>query len=237
MDIKVRRAQTGSLLVEILGEDAGSKANSLAARLGSLFSSRKGVKIIRPIRRTELHLLDLDDFVTAKEIAEAVAQRGQIQTGDVRVGPLRPGRGGLNTAWVQCSETCVDLLQKDGGLRIGWSRVRIVPLTKRRLQCYRCFAIVHTRVNCRSATDRSRGCFNCGKEGHTAVVCRLTVRCVQQGTLRLNIEPEEKDASLIIAQCELWLPWTRMMFTTTVGNRALPFPHLGMFPLRRREWR
>lgn len=52
-----------------------------------------------------------------------------------------------------------------------------MPLAKRRLQCYRCFAIGHTRVNYRSEVDRSGGCFSCSKEDHTAVGCRAPPHC------------------------------------------------------------
>ena len=129
------------------------------------------------VRRTEFRLLDLDESVTAEEIRAAVAARGKTLPNDVRVGPLRPSRGGLNCAWLQCPETCADLLQKDGRLRVGWSRVRLIPLAKRKLQCYRCFAVGHTRANCRSTLDKSSGCFNCGEEGHTAVNCRASSHC------------------------------------------------------------
>ena len=175
-DTRVRRAQTGGLLVEIPGEDAGSKADTLVSRLDSLFKNRTGIKVIRPIRRLEFRLLDLDESVTIREIAEAVAARGNVQSSDVRVGPLRPGRGGLNTVWIQCPVMCAEQILKEG-LRIGWSKVRVVPLAKRRLQCYRCFAVGHTRVNCRSAVDRSGVCFNCGREGHTAVGCKAPPHC------------------------------------------------------------
>ena len=72
--------------------------------------------MVRPIRRTEFCLLDLDESVTAEEIRAAVAARGKALSNDIRVGPLRPGRGGLNSAWLQCPETCAELLQRDGGL-------------------------------------------------------------------------------------------------------------------------
>lgn len=83
----------------------------------------------------------------------------------------------MNTAWIQCPITCAEGFTKTGGLRIGWSKIRVVPLAKRRLQCYRCLAVGHTRVNCRSAIDRSNIYFNCGKEGHKAGGCRTSPHC------------------------------------------------------------
>lgn len=55
--------------------------------------------------------------------------------------------------------------------------MRLIPLARRRLQCYRCFAVGHTRANCKSTVDRSNGCFKCGKEGHTAIGCRASPHC------------------------------------------------------------
>ena len=73
---------------------------------------------MRPVRKAEFRLLYLDSVMTV-EITEAVAARGKVQLDDIRVGPLRPNRGGLNTAWMQCSKSYYDLLQKDGDLRVG----------------------------------------------------------------------------------------------------------------------
>ena len=98
------------------------------------------------IRNTEFRLLNLDESVTAEEIKEIVAARGKMQLSDIRVGPLRPARDGLNTAWLQCPVTCAELLQRDGSLRVGWSRVRMIPLVRKRLQCYKYFAVGHTRM-------------------------------------------------------------------------------------------
>ena len=67
----------------------------MAERLNSLFKDREGVRVVR---RTEFRLLDLDESVTAEEIRAAVAARGKTLPNDVRVGPLRPSRGGLNCA-------------------------------------------------------------------------------------------------------------------------------------------
>jgi len=53
-----------------------SKADSLASRLGTLFKDRKGIRVVRPVRKVEFYLLDLDDSVTASEIVEAVVVRG-----------------------------------------------------------------------------------------------------------------------------------------------------------------
>ena len=77
--------------------------------------------MVRPVRKTEFCLLDLDESVTAEEIKEVIAARRKMQLSDIHVGLLRPGRDGLNTAWLQCPVTCTELLQREGSLRVGWS--------------------------------------------------------------------------------------------------------------------
>ena len=89
-----------------------SKMDSLG--MGFLFKDRSEIKIVRPIRKVEFRLLDLDESVTVGEIVEAVMARGSAQSGDIRVGPLKPGKIGLNRVW----SDYICRLQKDGGLRI-----------------------------------------------------------------------------------------------------------------------
>lgn len=55
---------------------------------------------------------------------------------------------------------------------------RVIPLAKRRLQYFRCFAVGHTRTNCLSLIDRTSWCFKCGgNDGHKAIGCNLPPRC------------------------------------------------------------
>ncbi|KYN21053.1 hypothetical protein ALC57_06592, partial [Trachymyrmex cornetzi] len=174
---RIRKAQAGGLLIEIPGgEEAGAKAEALVDRLKGVLAEseyKEGVQVVRQMRRAEIRLVDIDQSVTAEEVAEAVAKSGQSQTADIRVGPLRPGRGGLNVVWVQCPLLCANRLLGEGRLKVGWTTAGVVPLAKRRLQCFRCFAVGHTRANCLSQVDRSTWCFQCGgSDGHRAAGCR-----------------------------------------------------------------
>ncbi|XP_018377266.1 PREDICTED: uncharacterized protein LOC108770270 [Trachymyrmex cornetzi] len=179
---RIRKAQAGGLLIEIPGGDeAGTKAEALVDKLKGVLAEsefKEEVKVVRPMRRAEMRLVDIDQSVTAEEVAEAVARSGQVQTADIRVGPLRPGRGGLNAAWVQCPLSCANKILGEGRLRVGWTMAGVVPLAKRRLQCFRCFAVGHTRNNCLSQVDRSTWCFQCGSgDGHRAAACRKPPKC------------------------------------------------------------
>ncbi|KYN14462.1 hypothetical protein ALC57_13334, partial [Trachymyrmex cornetzi] len=87
-------------------------------------------------------------------------------------------RGGLNAVWVQCPLACANRLLGDGRIRVGWTMAGMVPLAKRRLQCFRCFAVGHTRANCQSQVDRTSWCFQCGgNDGHKAAGCRKSPKC------------------------------------------------------------
>ena len=179
---RIRKAQADGLLIEIPGgEEAGAKAEALVNRLKTVLAEsefKDRVSVVRPVRRAEVRLVDVDQSVSAEEVVKAVATIGEVSTTDIRTGPFRPGRGGLNMVWVQCPLVCANRLIKSGRIRLGWSSAGIVPLAKRRLQCFRCLAVGHTRVNCQSGVDRSTWCFQCGRnDGHRAASCRLPPHC------------------------------------------------------------
>ncbi|XP_011062989.1 PREDICTED: uncharacterized protein LOC105151143 [Acromyrmex echinatior] len=174
------------LLIEIPGgEEAGAKAEALVDRLKAVLAEsdfKDRVSVVRPVRRAEIRLINVDQSVTAEEVIKAVATIGEVPTTDIRIGPFRPGRVGLNMIWVQCPLTCANKLIKVGRIRLDWSSASIVPLAKRRLQCFRCLTVGHTRMNCQSMVDRSAWCFHCGgNDGHRAASCRLPPHCPVYG--------------------------------------------------------
>ncbi|XP_018377450.1 PREDICTED: uncharacterized protein LOC108770382 [Trachymyrmex cornetzi] len=149
---RIRKAQTGGLLIEIpSGEEAGAKAEALVDRLKTVIAESefgKKVSVIRPVQRAEVRLIDVDQSATVEEVIAAVSECGKVPVTSIRAGPSRQGRGGLNTIWVQCPLSGANLLLSSGKLRVGWTMAKVVPLAKRRLQCFRCLAVGHTRTNC-----------------------------------------------------------------------------------------
>ncbi|KYN23203.1 hypothetical protein ALC57_04380 [Trachymyrmex cornetzi] len=179
---RIRKAQAGGLLIEIPGgEEAGAKAEALVEKFRAVLADsefKEDVRVVRPMRRAEIRVTDINQSVTAEEVAEAIAINGQASKADIRVGPLRPGRGGLYAVWVQCPLSCANKILGKGRLRVGWTSAGVVPLAKRRLQCFRCLAVGHTRASCMSQTDKSNWCFQCGSDdGHKANVCRRSPKC------------------------------------------------------------
>jgi len=116
---RIRRAQAGGLLMEIPGgEKAGAKAEALVDRLRVVLAEsdyRDKVSVVRPIRRAEIRLVNVDQSVSAEEVAKKVATFGEVSTGDVRIGSFRSGRGGLNIVWVQCPLACASKVKAGGG--------------------------------------------------------------------------------------------------------------------------
>lgn len=123
INLRLRRSQAGGILLEIPGsEEASVKAATLVDRFRSVLTDsgfNGGVSVVRPVRRAEIRITDFDDSVSAEEVVAAVASSGKASDKDVRVGPIRPGRGGLNSVWVQCPLACANELLRVGRIRLG----------------------------------------------------------------------------------------------------------------------
>lgn len=122
------------------------------------------MRIVRPIRKAEMRLLDVNQSVTAEEIVSTVAKAKENLRRRSKDRRLREGRGGTHSISA-VPIIAANKLQTEGRLRLGWSYARVVPLAKRRLQCYGCLAVGHIRANFQSWINRSGTCFN-GKNRH-----------------------------------------------------------------------
>lgn len=123
-ELKIRRAITGAMALEIAGENNASKANRLVEELRAVFHDRPSVRIVRPIKMAELRVRDLEILVTPEEIAVAIATAGSCQIDDVKVGNRSGIPNGLWLTWVKCPLTTANILSRVGTLRIGWSRLK-----------------------------------------------------------------------------------------------------------------
>lgn len=82
--------------------------------------------------------MGLDESVTSKEEAAAMADVGGCSIAEIKLGPIRPMRNGLSNVWTQCPMAVVNKLVAMGKIGLGWSMVRVVPLRARPLQCFKC---------------------------------------------------------------------------------------------------
>ncbi|XP_012280816.1 uncharacterized protein LOC105699940 [Orussus abietinus] len=151
--VRPRRAVTGALILEVPGPDSVQKAGQLKERLKAVFKEEE-VRVVRPTKMAEVRVRDLEDSVTPPEVANAIAQSGDCDPGDVRVGVIRPSPSGLGTAWIRCPAGAAKKLVATGKLRVGWTIVRVEALVARPLQCFQCLELGHMRATCPGQFDR-----------------------------------------------------------------------------------
>ncbi|XP_011858169.1 PREDICTED: uncharacterized protein LOC105555737 [Vollenhovia emeryi] len=177
-EVRPRRGLTGALILEIPGENAHPKADTLVQRIREVVGTTEGVRVTRPVKLAELRIKDLDDSVSQEEVREAVERAGLCPGQDVRVGPIRRATNGLGAAWTQCPLEAAKRVAALGRLRIGWVSARVDLLEARPLVCYRCLERGHVRAQCRSKVDRSGACYRCGMEGHKSAECSSKPSCI-----------------------------------------------------------
>lgn len=173
--LRSRKSATGAQILELPGTTSGPKADLLAEKLKTALASV--ARIDRPVKSADLHITGLDDSIEREDIIEAIAKIGECSIDRIKVGPIRPGPGGVGSVYAQCPVTAAKLLGKEGRILVGWSSARVLVLGTRRLRCYRCMEFGHARPGCPSKVDRSNLCFRCGKEGHKAAECEAEARC------------------------------------------------------------
>ena len=115
--LRVKKAMTGGLILEVPGQETAQRADKLAERL-SVALAQQGVKISRPVTRAELRVAGLDDSVSAEEVAAAIAEAGDCSSAEVQMGAIRPAAGGLRGAWARAPRAAAIKAAKPGGL--GW---------------------------------------------------------------------------------------------------------------------
>jgi len=176
-ELRPRRARTGALLLEIPGGDGAARAETLTRELREALRDREGVIITRPIKTAELRIKDLEDSVSAVDIAVAIAKTGQCEQEEVRVGAIRMAPNRLGTAWCRCPLTAANRIAKEGKLVVGWTKVRVEILPDRPTTCFRCLRRGHVRANCPEDGGNEGLCYRCGEPGHLAGTCAAPPRC------------------------------------------------------------
>lgn len=177
-EIRPKRAMMGALILEIPGPDGAKKASSLKDRMEAVLKDMEGVRVNLPIKKADLRIKDILDTVEVSELRDAVAQKGECNPEEVKVGVIRRAPNGLGTAWVQCPIPTANKLAAKGKIQVGWVTSRVELLPTKQLQCFRCLERGHVQANCRSEVDRRNACYRCGQTGHRAVECVEKPKCV-----------------------------------------------------------
>lgn len=95
---KIRRAANGGMIIEVLGPDSHDRADALADKLKTILQNQ--VKVIRPMVKSDIRLVGLDDSVSVEEVMYVVAQNGTCKEEEIKTGPIRKMNNGLSTVWV-----------------------------------------------------------------------------------------------------------------------------------------
>jgi len=170
--------EEGALLLEIPGADAPKLADTLAAKMREALADRPGVIISRPVKTAEIRVRDIEDSISAEEIAAGVASVGGCEPAEMRLGPIRRAPNGLGTVWAKCPLAAAKNVIKSGIIRLGWTRARVEALPERPMQCYKCMQKGHVRAACPNDIDHSDRCYRCGEVGHRARECVAPPNCV-----------------------------------------------------------
>jgi len=176
-ELRPRRARTGALLLEVPGADGGRKAGVLAEKLREALGDREGITISQPVKTAEMRVKDIEDSISAAEVAETLAEQGGCAVDDVKVGPIRLSNNQLGTAWVRCPLVAANKIMKRGRLTLGWTRARVELLPERATTCFKCLREGHVRAACPNDEDRADLCYRCGEAGHRASQCDREPRC------------------------------------------------------------
>jgi len=176
--IKARRAITGGLLLEIIGDEAKEKAEKLVSNIREALKLFD-VKVLIPKKRVELRISGFDDSVKNWEIISKLAEIGEGHPDEFRYGDIKIFRG-LGSLWTRCPiEVALKIMERHKlkKINIGWCTVEIELLKNRPMQCYKCLALGHPIQRCPSVTDRMDKCINCGESGHLLRSCKNRPKC------------------------------------------------------------
>lgn len=152
--IKTRRAATEAVIFEISGDNNIEKADALAGRIREVTSGQEGVKIDRPLKTAEVRVRGLEWSTTAREVAEAIAEKTRCQRDSIKTGEIRRSPQGLGSLWLKMPLAKAKILCRENHLQVGWFKVTIEMLDVRPLRCHKCFERRHVRSMCPVSADR-----------------------------------------------------------------------------------
>jgi len=211
-DTRIRSAMNGGQMIEVAGTEKDAKADRLASKLREVIR-QEGVKICRPTMRAELRIRDIDVSVTADEIRDALAAKGQCSPDAIRMGPIRRAFNGMGIMWFQCPLASANRMTETRRIRIGWTALRVERLPARPLQCFKCLKGGHVQDRCPNNVDHRGRCHRCGEPGHISSACTREVHCIACAENNFPVKHRHGKAA-----CQsLWLSAD---YSQTSGDRA-----------------
>jgi len=161
----------------IQGDKEEEKAEKLANRIKGVIEEKEGARVWSLMKKVRIRLTGLPPGAKKEEIATLIAKEGRVDTGRIRVGPLRTSMSGAGTAWVDSPREVAARVAGAPGLTMGWARVGMSPVERGDPQCFRCLGRGHLGRWCPSEVDRGACCLGCGGEEHRIGQCRGKPRC------------------------------------------------------------
>lgn len=143
--VRPKIAVTGTIILEVPGENSAAKADQLAEKLQAALADKE-VRITKSVKLAEVRITGLDGSVTKEELASVLANAGGCLPVDIRVGDIRRGPTGLGVAWARCPATAAKKMVGGGRITVGWVAARVETLAPRSLQCFGCLATSYTRT-------------------------------------------------------------------------------------------
>lgn len=173
---RIRRAANGGILIEIPGQNSGSKADILANQLLAVLGDQ--ATISRPAARGDIKIYNMDASISKQDIQELLANFGECELEAVRVGDIKPQRNGLFLTWVNCPLALAIKVARMEKINLGWSRAGVELLKARPSRCFKCWHYGHLKNSCNSLVDRQGNCFKCGNPDHQARQCSSPPNCL-----------------------------------------------------------
>lgn len=173
--VQMRNGRNGGIILQIARSNGGTyKAERLMQEICKVVPPH--TRVACPTRRLGLKLTGFYELTTAEEIAKKIGDIAKIDPGKIAVGKISTNRGvGSVIIHMPMEEALVLTNRRD--ILIGLTRVRVIALEPRRIQCFRCLQFGHIRSECKSQEDRSGLCYNCGRSGHKATKCTGEANC------------------------------------------------------------
>ena len=123
--VKMRKATTGAIILEVPGDKNRKKAFTLATRLAQIRDPAT-VRVAAPARMAELVGIDIS---VSKEELQDTLTAGCDGT-KVQVGEIGSTRNGLGSAWVHCPVVGARKLAQAGKVALGWSIARVEAMPR-----------------------------------------------------------------------------------------------------------
>ncbi|XP_033178015.1 uncharacterized protein LOC117151970 [Bombus impatiens] len=111
--LRMRKAMTGGVVLELTEDQKGEKAAALAAHLTRILDPSK-VRVAVPFRAAEARVVGIDISVTKEEIRDTLAKEGGCKAEDIQLGKVRSDRNGLGSVWMRGPAGAVRILAQAG---------------------------------------------------------------------------------------------------------------------------